>query len=69
MAPFRRRAVAKRHEADRPFGQTTTPRRIKHFGQAAADPRDGQLLRGLVFGMPIGIAIWLLLVLTVWKLS
>ncbi len=48
------------------YGAITGPtigRPARHF-----EPRAHDLFRGLVFGLPIGLALWIVLALIVWKL-
>ncbi len=66
MAPFQRDAA--RRQQNLPTAHVV-PKRTARAAEPAFDPRDGQLLRGLVFGLPLGLSIWLLLALLIWKLA
>jgi len=67
MAPVRRNALVRRHEAPRPTARSPWPR---HSGRSDATslPPDNQIVRGLLIGVPLGVAIWLALALIVWWL-
>ena len=65
MAASRRRWVARRQAASLSGRRLASPPpALPHVDACAA-----QLLRGLLVGLPIGIAMWLLLALLVWKLT
>ncbi len=69
MAPLRVQAAARRHEAvlayDRMRGRS---RRPVSRDLPELDSRTRQLARGLMYGMPLGIALWLLLALLIWRI-
>ena len=69
MAPFRRQAIARRHQASAPTGRSVLARRISHDQDVPRASRDGQLVRGLVIGLPLGLAIWLALALLIWAFA
>jgi hypothetical protein len=65
MAPVKRNALARRHDAPRSAPRSTWPR---HGGRSDVTslPQDNQIVRGLIVGVPLGLAIWLMLALIVW---
>jgi hypothetical protein len=68
MAPVKRIALARRHDAPRPAARSAWPRR-RDSADATTLQRDNQIVRGLLFGIPLGLAIWLMLALVVWWIA
>lgn len=68
MAPFKLEPIARRHQA---AALPRTDRRPVPLIAPAPpeDARVGQLFRGLAFGMPIGVAMWLFLALLLWRMA
>ncbi len=68
MAPFKLEAIARRHQP------ASLPRTVRRPVRLIAplppeDARAGQLFRGLLYGVPIGLAMWLFLALLLWRLT
>ena len=69
MTPRQRPVAIPRHDPV-PRARQTNESRMNHRSPApTVDPSAGQLLRGLVFGLPIGLTMWLLLMLLVWHFT
>ena len=69
MAPFFKiEPIARRHHApvlphtDRRPGRSIVP-------LPPEDARAGQLFRGLLYGVPLGLVMWLFLALLLWRLT
>ena len=69
MTPLRRPVAIPRHDPVPRARSMHDSRRDHRSPRPAVEPRAGQLLRGLVFGLPIGLTMWLILMLLVWRLA
>ena len=69
MVSFQRDADVRRDRRGESVTRIEARKATTDRNMASFDPRDGQLLRGLVFGLPLGLVIWLLLALTVWRFA
>jgi len=68
MVPMKRHALARRHDAPRSTARSSWPR---HSGRSngASFPRDNQIAHGLMVGLPLGLALWLMLALAIWWIA
>jgi hypothetical protein len=65
MAPLKRQALARRHDAPRPTARAVGSRNV-YRPDGLSLPQDNQIIRGLLVGVPLGLAIWLMLALIAW---
>ena len=68
MTSFKLEAVARRHQTSPAI--RSARRSARGFAvQVPADPRSSSLFRGLLYGTPIGLAMWLMLGALVWRIA
>jgi len=69
LGSFERHAIATRRRPSQ--GAYPPPRRraVSQTQPTSIDPKSGEIVRGLLFGAPIGLAIWVMLALMVWNIA
>ena len=69
MAPSKRYAPARRRqEAGNVAAQPGWSRQASRSRDVRL-PRESQILRGLLLGLPLGMTVWLILVLAIWWIA
>lgn len=68
MAPFKLDGIAHRHHAA-PLAHTARRLTPRHEHRPPEDARAGELFRGLLYGLPMGLALWLFLAFLLWRVA
>jgi len=67
MASLNRHALVRRREAPHSTTRAPWPRHGSR-SETVPLPQENQIVRGLMVGVPLGLALWLMLALIVWWL-
>jgi hypothetical protein len=68
MPTTKRHTLARRHDFPRPTTRSNWPQQ-SGSSDGASIPPDNQILHGLMIGLPLGLAIWILLALAIWWIA